>query len=128
MHNNAPELTVSTASEVEPILLQLEVIDPDMVVELSRHHGPERLEFAMLALKIGIQAVRMAAGDIDAVKVRAEGEKLITNLKAELDKANDKIKGDLKVELARYLENDVGLLPALLAKLTGMAARYSNCF
>src|SRR5437867_13110190 len=46
----------------------------------------------MLALKIGVQAVRLPAGDIDAVNVRAEGEKIITNLKAELDKANERMR------------------------------------
>jgi hypothetical protein len=89
-----------------------------MVAELSKYHGDEQSQFAMLAMKIGIQAVRMAAGDIDAVKVRAEGEKIITNLKAELDKANDKMKNELKAELGRYLDKDGGLLPAHLAKLT----------
>jgi len=43
---------------------------PVMVAELVKHQGEERSEFAMLALKIAIQAVRMAAGDSDAVKVR----------------------------------------------------------
>jgi len=110
---------METSTAAEPISLRLEVIDPDMVAELSKYHGDERSQFAMLALKIGIQAVRMAAGDIDAVKVRAEGEKIITNLKAELDKANEKMKTELKAELARYLDKEGGLLPAHLAKLTG---------
>ena len=104
--------------ETETITLRLEVTDPDMVAELSKHHGDDRSQFAMLALKIGIQAVRMAAGDIDAVKVRAEGEKLITSLKAELDKANDKMKNELKAELGRYLDKEGGVLPSHLAKLT----------
>lgn len=105
-------------AEIETITLRLEVTDPDMVAELSKHHGDERSQFAMLALKIGIQAVRMAAGDIDAVKVRAEGDKIITSLKAELDKANDKMKNELKAELGRYLDKEGGVLPAHLAKLT----------
>lgn len=110
---------METATAAEPISLRLDVIDPDMVAELSKYHGDERSQFAMLALKIGIQAVRMAAGDIDAVKVRAEGEKIITNLKAELDKANDKMKAELKAELGRYLDKEAGLLPAHLARLIG---------
>lgn len=109
---------METTEAPETISLQLEVIDPDMVAELSKHHGDERSQFAMLALKIGIQAVRMASGDIDAVKVRAEGEKIITSLKAELDKANDKMKTELKSELGRYLDKEGGVLPAHLAKLT----------
>lgn len=109
---------METVKAAETISLQLEVVDPDMVAELSKHYGDERSQFAMLALKIGIQAVRMATGDIDAVKVRAEGEKIITSLKAELDKANDKMKCELKAELGRYLDKDAGVLPAHLAKLT----------
>jgi len=110
---------METLTETESISLHLEVIDPDMVAELYKYPSEERSQFAMLALKIGIQAVRMAAGDIDAVKVRAEGEKIITNLKAELDKANDKMKAELKAELGHYLDKEAGLLPAHLAKLTG---------
>lgn len=110
---------METLSSTESIGLRLEVIDPDMVAELSKYHGEERSQFALLALKIGIQAVRMAAGDIDAVKVRAEGEKIITNLKAELDKANDRTKTELKAELGRYLDKEGGLLPTHLGKLTG---------
>ena len=47
-----------TLREELPISLRLEVTDPDMVAELSKHNGDERAQFAMLALKIGIQAVR----------------------------------------------------------------------
>src|SRR5438132_8849846 len=109
---------METIKATETISLRLEVTDPDMVAELAKHRGDERPQFAMLALKIGIQAVRMAAGDIDAVKVRAEGEKIITSLKAELDKANEKMKTELKAELGRYLDKEGGVLPAHLAKLT----------
>jgi hypothetical protein len=109
---------MDTIKEPETISLLLEIIDPDIVAELSKHHGEERSQFAMLALKIGIQAVRIAAGDIDAVKVRAEGEKIITSLKAEMDKANDKMKTELKTELGRYLDNEGGVLPTHLTKLT----------
>lgn len=110
---------MDTNKAPETISLQFEIVDPDMVAELSKHHGEERSQFAMLALKIGIQAVRMAAGEIDAVKVRAEGEKIITSLKAELDKANEKMKTELKSELGRYLDKEGGALPAHLDKLTG---------
>src|SRR5512137_1731963 len=117
-HRDLEGKTMETLTAAESIILHIEVMDPDMVAELSKYHGEERSQFAMLALKIGIQAVRMAAGDIDAVKVRAEGEKIITSLKAELDKANDKMKSELKTELGRYLDKEGGVLPTHLAKLT----------
>ena len=53
---------METTLAAESISLQQEITDQDMVAELSKHHGEDRSQFAMLALKIGIQAVRMAAG------------------------------------------------------------------
>ncbi len=107
--------TINTSGTIS---LQLEVIDPDLVVELSKYQDDERVQFAMLALKIGIQAVRMASGDIDAVKVRSEGEKIIASLKSELDMASIKMKTDLKTELGRYLDKEGGVLPLHLTMLT----------
>jgi hypothetical protein len=76
-YENSEKEIMETINATETISLQLEIVDPDMVAELSKHHGEERSQLAMLALKIGIQAVRMAAPRRRTVAITAHPAMLV---------------------------------------------------
>src|SRR5688572_6761296 len=61
--------------------LELEVSDPEVLVELQRHRGAEREDFALQALRIGVLSLRMAGGHIDATAIRASGDKLVADVR-----------------------------------------------
>jgi hypothetical protein len=55
---------------------RLEVTDPEVVLELSKHPaGEDRVQFALTALRIGVLSLRAAAGQLDATAL----ERLVTN-------------------------------------------------
>ena len=66
----------------EGLHLTLEINDPTVVEELSAFpDGPKRQEVALIALRIGILALRQAKGSIDVDLVRNEGERLIKEMR-----------------------------------------------
>lgn len=61
--------------------LEIAISDADLCAELGQYpSGPERTEFAVTAMKIGVMALRQAQGRIDAEQVRREGDRFIENL------------------------------------------------
>ena len=60
------------------ITLEIAISDPDLCAELAQYaSGPERAEFAVTAMKIGVMALRHAQGRIDAEQVRREGDRFM---------------------------------------------------
>src|SRR5580704_12667515 len=61
-----------------PVVLMLEVSDPEVAAELRRHgDGEERDRFAMTALRVGVLALRSASGQVDASAIREAGGALV---------------------------------------------------
>ncbi len=58
-------------SDAATLNLEIAISDPDLCTELAQYpSGPERAEFAVTAMKIGVMALRQAQGRIDAEQVR----------------------------------------------------------
>ncbi len=92
-------------SEIEnlpySIPLELKVEDRDTIRSLVEYNeGPERDDYALEALKIGVLALRHAAGALDTDFIQRETTRLVETLGHELDthtrQANDRLAGSLK--------------------------------
>ncbi len=118
----------------ERIKLFLEVVDPEVVVELAkRDDGSDRDRFALSALRLGVLALRNARGELDAQTVRQEGERLLSQVKETLTDHANKVTGEVAAALKQYLDPSTGALQQRLDHLTktdgeldGLLARHLN--
>ena len=79
--------TITTHSNgIGSIELCLTITDPDLYTELSKRDEPERSEFAMASMKIGVIAFRQAQGQVDANQIRDAGERVIMDMSSALEK------------------------------------------
>jgi hypothetical protein len=66
--------------------LELCVEDPDVIAELEKFdEGPERDQFALEALKIGVLALRRASSALDGEFIQRETTRLLESLRRQLD-------------------------------------------
>src|SRR6266478_1695076 len=64
-----------------PLLLQLKVTDPEISAALRAHaEGEVRNHYALGALRLGVLALRTAAGQIDSGEIRNAGQKLMLDM------------------------------------------------
>jgi hypothetical protein len=81
--------------------LELQVDDRDVIAELEKYpEGPERDEFALEALKIGVLALRRASTALDGEFIQRETTRLLDALRRQLDDhsraAHDRLNHSLK--------------------------------
>jgi hypothetical protein len=101
----------------QPVVLTLEVTDPDVLSELRRHDGDERDRFALSALRVGVLALRAAAGQIDAASIREAGAALVGEVRELLSARAAEMTERLASTLTQYLDPQSGLLPQRLQAL-----------
>lgn len=96
----------STGPELE---LGLIVTDREVIEALDAIEDPqERDEFARAALRVGVMALTQARGQLDAERVRKEGEHLISELSRRLEEHSTKLTAELGVGLREYLDPQSG--------------------
>ncbi|MDJ0785255.1 MAG: hypothetical protein QNK05_00515 [Myxococcota bacterium] len=96
-------------TSADALCLRLEVRDPELLEALSaRAPGSEREEFALTALRIGVLALRQAAGRIDTEVVRSEGERLLTELGGRLAEHRRGVADHLSETLRSYFDPESG--------------------
>ena len=89
--------------------LNLHISDAETREALSEYEDErERHEFAVSALKIGVIALRQAQGQIDADKVRQEGERFISQLGHDLSTHQKEVTGQINSALKEYFDPDSG--------------------
>jgi hypothetical protein len=103
----------------QPVLLTLEVSDPDVLAELANHPGIDRERFAMSALRVGVLALRTASGQIDAAAIREAGTALVGEVRDLLSARATEMTERLSATLTQYLDPQSGALPQRLQALTG---------
>lgn len=120
----APDVAATEDSEplsdVAPatVLLALEVTDPEVVAELHKHpQGALREKYALGALRLGVLALRQAAGELDAAQVREAGENLLHSLAELLTKRGTEISTDIAGALRQYFDPATGALPQRIEAL-----------
>lgn len=101
----------------QPVVLTLEVSDPDVLAELRRHDGDDRERYALSALRVGVLALRTAAGQIDAASIREAGTALVGEVRELLSARAAEMTERLASTLTQYLDPQSGLLPQRLQAL-----------
>src|SRR5438093_13140208 len=98
--------------------LALTVRDPETVVELWRRaDGEPRDTFALSALRLGVLALRQAAGAVDSATVRHEGERLVSAVRELLTERSNQMMERLASSLKQYFDPTDGQLPQRLDRL-----------
>lgn len=101
------------------IQLELYIRDPDLVAELEKHtEGPERDEFAIEALKIGVLALRRASTAFDGEFIQRETSRLLESLKQQLDEHSRNSHDRLNHSLKEYFDPKDGRFSQRVQSLT----------
>ena len=91
------------------IFLQLTVRDPQTIEALDSYaEGEPRDEFALTALQIGVAALRQARGRVDADAVRRESERMLADLKTQLQAHATDVNRTLTEMLKQYFDPQSG--------------------
>lgn len=109
---------VRTASASAPLVLSLEVTDPEVVAELRRRGDESDVEqYALAALRVGVLALRTASGQIDAATIREAGQALVVEMRELLCARATETTERVASALTQYLDPQSGLLPQRLQAL-----------
>ncbi|HEY8087484.1 MAG TPA: hypothetical protein VIF09_06560 [Polyangiaceae bacterium] len=101
----------------QPVVLNLEISDPDILAELRRHEGEDRDRFALSALRVGVLALRSAGAQIDAASIREAGTELVGEVRELLSARATEMTERLSSTLVQYLDPQSGVLPQRLQAL-----------
>jgi hypothetical protein len=113
----------------QPVSLRLEVTDPEVVAELRhRGDGEEREQFALAALRIGVLALRSAAGQVDASAVREAGTALVSEVRDLLSQRVTEMSERLAATLTQFLDPQSGALPQRLNSLVRQDGELERLF
>lgn len=105
-------------SPEDGLTLSLRVTDPEVATELLRHpDGPEREQYALSALRLGVLALRQANGSIDAERIRSEGERLVSEVRTTLGEHANTLGAKLSSAIAQYFDPQTGDLTQRLDRL-----------
>jgi len=117
MADGEPEL-VPDAQSPAGQHLHLFVEDPEIVAELRRHaEGADRDRYALAALRLGVLALRLANGHVDAAVVRDAQRELLSSLRDILTERGGQLASELGNSLARYFDPKSGFFPQRLEAL-----------
>jgi hypothetical protein len=101
-----------------PVVLMLEVSDPETALELRRHaEGEDREQFALAALRVGVMALRAASGQVDATAIREAGNALVGEMRELLSTRAAEMTERVASTLTQYLDPQSGALPQRLNAL-----------
>lgn len=101
-----------------PVVLTLEITDPEVLAELRRHpEGDARERHALAALRVGVLALRAASGQIDAASIREAGMTLVGEVRELLSARATEMTERVGATLTQYLDPQSGVLPQRLQAL-----------
>jgi hypothetical protein len=111
-------LRIRGGSGAAPLVLTLEVSDPEVLAELRRHtEESERERYALDALRVGILALRAASGQVDAASIREAGQSLLSEVREVLSARGAETAERVSSALTQYLDPQSGVLPQRLQAL-----------
>jgi hypothetical protein len=91
------------------LVLTLHIDDPEMVLEFKKFsEGNARNSFAVAAMRIGILALRQAKGQVDAETLRNEGNRLLSEMKHELQSHIVEMDTKVATTLKQYFDPKSG--------------------
>jgi len=112
----------STTSDLpEALALELTVKDRDTLRALVQYaEGPEREEYALEALKIGVLALRHASGAWDADFIQRETTRLLETLRHHLDEHSRQAQERLTDSFKSWLDPEGGQFSQRIRQLTSV--------
>ena len=102
--------------------LYLNVRDPDLCGELLKREEPERSEFAMAAMRVGLMAIRQAQGQVDAGQIRDAGEQVIRNMTDALESHRRDTAQQVSDCIKEYFDPQGGLFTQRVKGLVGQGS------
>jgi hypothetical protein len=126
---SGPPLLESVKARAASVPLRLDVFDPEVVAELRRRTaGEEREQFALAALRIGVLAMKSAAGQVDAGAVREAGVALMSEVRELLSQRATELNERMTSTLTQYLDPQSGALPQRLHALVRQDGELERLF
>ena len=90
-------------------MLRLPVKDREVLEALRDYpDGPARQEFALTALKIGVSALRLASGRLDAELIQREGAQVLRSLAQQLHQHTEAVHERVNSRLKEYFDPENG--------------------
>ena len=97
--------------------LHISVRDQEVIHELLQYEDATREEFARAALRVGVLSIRQASGLLDAESLKHEGERVVNNVRTELEKHAEQTRQNVESFLKQYFDPNDGNLTQRLDKL-----------
>lgn len=94
-----------------PLTLPIELVvhDPDVIAAICAHpEGEDRDQFVYRALRVGVLALKHAAGEVDADRIRREAERLLSALDHQFEDHNRNVHNGVSDVLKRYFDPESG--------------------
>lgn len=106
-----------------PIKLYLDISDPNLGAALSKREEPQRSEFAITAMKIGVAAIRQAQGAVDSQRVQDAGERVIRDMTEALERHRRETTQQINDCVRQYFDPNGGLFTQRVRGLVGEGER-----
>ena len=116
---NGTDTAMTYSNGTGPVELHLTISDPDLYAELSKRDEPERSEFAVASMKIGVIAIRQAQGQVDASQIRDAGERVILDMSSALDRHQHSVIEQVGGCIKEYFDPTSGLFSQRVRGLIG---------
>lgn len=98
--------------------LTLHVTDAEVVSELRRFaDAADRERYALNALRVGVLALRAAAGHLDTEALKHAGDEVFQRIDALLKERATSLTGEVTHTLEKYLDPSTGVMPQRLGEL-----------
>ena len=99
--------------------LHLTVQDPVLCGELLMRDEPERSEFALAAMRVGVAAIRQAQGQVDGGQIRDAGEQVIRDMTDALESHRRETAQQVADCIREYFDPQCGLFTQRVKGLVG---------
>jgi hypothetical protein len=110
--------SIATQEISSAFSISLGISDPEVIAELKKHtEGEERQRYATGALKLGVLALRQAAGELDAGTIRNAAQNMLNDLGHLLADRGKQIASDVSGTLRQYFDPSTGALPQRIDSL-----------
>jgi hypothetical protein len=110
-----------------PLLLELVVEDRDVIRALVEYpEGPERNQYALEALKIGVLALRHVGGQVSADLIQRESARLVKDMQQTLNQHMQLVHGRLGDALKEYFDPESGRFNERVQRLVGQDGELSQ--
>ena len=119
VHNLMALPTLEHPNGTGTLELCLTVSEPDVYSELTKRKEPDRSEFALAAMRVGVIAIRQAQGQVDAHQIRDAGESVIRNMTDALEAHRRDTAQQIEGCIREYFDPQGGLFTQRVKGLVG---------